>query len=186
MKRIRNLAVCVAILAPTVLVNAISGCSSSSPTPVNTGGDSGTGAVADTGSPTTTDSGPGTTNKDGGVTCNAQFAAATCAQCAACLAPYCCSAINACYADPGCTAELNCENNCYNAVLPDGGPFPSDDGGDGAAAADLQAECLTACEEVDAGASSAALYAAQDNCYNGTGPGNAACNTATNAPCDCN
>jgi hypothetical protein len=185
MKRIRNLAVCVAILAPTALVNMISGCSSSSPPAVNTGTDSGTGAVADTGSQTATDSGG--TNKDGGgVTCNAQFAAATCAQCAACLAPYCCSAINACYADPGCTAELTCENNCYNAVLPDGGPFPSDDGGDGAAGADLQAECLTACEEVDAGANSAALYTAQDNCYNGTGPGNAACNTATNAPCNCN
>jgi hypothetical protein len=74
--------------------------------------------------------------------------------------------INACYADPGCAALINCQlamcNN--NGTLPDGAPVPT--GGD------CTALCISA---LGASAKAQQLLMNEDNCWEGCGPASTAC-----------
>jgi hypothetical protein len=100
-------------------------------------------------------------------------ATGTCPECATCLTgTSCCSSINNCFADNGCNALILCQFNCNNnSTLPGDAAVP--DGGD----------CMALCASaVDAGAVSQALFTAEDNCWEGTGPGATTCGNA----CMCN
>jgi hypothetical protein len=124
---------------------------------VTSGSSSDSGSSASTGG--RRDSGS-TGSSSGVCTINAQFTYATCPECTACVQSKCCSVINDCYGDLGCTALFNCINDCYNSgVLPDDASVPI--GGD------CSALCLSA---VDSSAESTQLFMTEDNCWEGCTP----------------